>query len=206
MSGSTSLPVRVHRDPSWTFRHGLCSEIMREGLRARAHLEISNRARKLMMLCALGFGALAVGGCGGGHVLAKTVMPCRSDVENGVLPAWARGGFSDPRPRLPHVVGASADIVAILWGSPLTSPPRGHVSNKILWVSRVATDPGSNLRIAAQRMAGSRSLGGPVARVVTGGPGPSIVNLPSPGCWRLTLRWSGRIDSLDLQYHARPTT
>jgi hypothetical protein len=35
-----------------------------------------------------------------------------------------------------------------------------------------------------------------------GGPGPSIVNLPSPGCWKLTLRWSGRVDTLDLEYAA----
>jgi hypothetical protein len=35
---------------------------------------------------------------------------------------------------------------------------------------------------------------------VRGGPGPSIVDLPSPGCWALTLRWSGHVDHLDLEY------
>jgi hypothetical protein len=101
---------------------------------------------------------------------------------------------------MPHVLGTSGNIVGIFWGPPLVSPPSRHYDNKILWVSRVVNDPGSDLRIAAQRMTGRRSLGAPVTRVVTGGPGPSVVDLPSPGCWRLTLRWSGRIDSVDVQY------
>jgi hypothetical protein len=42
-----------------------------------------------------------------------------------------------------------------------------------------------------------------VVRVVVGGPGPSGINLPSPGCWRLTLQWSGRTDHLDLEYRSR---
>jgi hypothetical protein len=157
-----------------------------------------------MVLFMLGLAAVATGGCGGGREAARSVSPCRSDVQNVVLPSWARGGFSDPRGRLPHVLSASGNIVAILFGYPLGSPPARDHSNKILWLSRAATDPGSNLRIAAQRMAGSRLLGAPVNRIVVGGPGPSIVNLPSAGCWRFTLRWSGRIDSLDLQYHPNP--
>ena len=52
-------------------------------------------------------------------------------------------------------------------------------------------------------MSGSSTLGAPVTRKVSGGPGPSVVNLPSPGCWRLTLSWSGRVDSLDLRYQQR---
>ena len=64
----------------------------------------------------------------------------------------------------------------------------------------MSTDPGSNLRIAAQRMQGTTPVGAPVSRAVMGGPGPSIINLPNSGCWRLTLRWSGRVDSLDLDY------
>ncbi|HEY8645908.1 MAG TPA: hypothetical protein VIL77_08545 [Gaiellaceae bacterium] len=125
---------------------------------------------------------------------------CTSQVRRGVLPEWARGGFSDPKPRMPHVLGASGRIVAILWAYPLISPaPRDH-NNKILWVSRVATDPGSDLRIRAQRMDESRPLGSQVTRRVMGGPNPSIINLPSSGCWRLTLRWSGHVDTLDLQY------
>jgi hypothetical protein len=120
----------------------------------------------------------------------------------GVLPMWARGGFSDPNPRIPHVLGRSQRIVAILFGYPLLSPPSARRKNKILWVAR-RTPNASALRISAQRMSGSSTVGAPVTRKVSGGPGPSIVNLPSPGCWRLTLRWSGRMDTLDLSYRRR---
>ncbi|MFZ0386042.1 MAG: hypothetical protein WAL22_10285 [Solirubrobacteraceae bacterium] len=128
-----------------------------------------------------------------------TVLACRSAVRIGVLPVWARAGFSDARPRMPYEVGASGRIAAIQWGA-LNSPASHNHNNKILWVSHVFTHPGSSLRIRAQRMTGTRRDGSAVRRTVLGGPGPSIINLPAPGCWRLTLRWSGWTDQLDLQY------
>ena len=60
--------------------------------------------------------------------------------------------------------------------------------------------PLSDLRIRAQRMQGAQPIGPVVIRTVIGGPGPSIIDLPAPGCWRLALRWSGRTDTLDLRY------
>jgi hypothetical protein len=131
---------------------------------------------------------------------AAAAAPCSPRLQTGVLPVWARTGFSDPKPRIAHVPGASGRIVAILFGYPLHAPPARNRNNKILWAARLPTDPGSDLRIRAQRMVGSRAVGAAVARRVRGGPGPSIVDLPSAGCWRLTLRWSGRVDSLDLAY------
>jgi hypothetical protein len=128
---------------------------------------------------------------------------CRSVVHHGVLPVWARTGFSDPRPRMAHVLGRSGEIAALVFGYPLRSPPAKDRGNKVLWVSRRAVEPLSDLRIHAQRMDGRRRVGQPVTRVVRGGPGPSGINLPAPGCWRLTLRWSGRTDELDLQYVRR---
>ena len=128
---------------------------------------------------------------------------CHSAVHHGVLPTWARTGFTDPRPRLPHVIGRSGEIAALVFGYPLRSPPQKDRGNKILWVSRRAVKPLSDLRIHAQRMDGRRRVGRPVTRVVVGGPGPSGINLPAPGCWRLTLRWSGRTDELDLRYVSR---
>jgi hypothetical protein len=148
------------------------------------------------------YSVLALAGCGSSGPSPSQVSACASQVRTGVLPQWARGGFSDPKPRMPYELGRDGDIAALVWGFPLLSPhPRDH-NNKILWVSRVTTQPGSNLRIAAQRMRGSRRVGAPVSRTVMGGPGPSIINLPASGCWRLTLRWSGRVDSLDLDYVA----
>jgi hypothetical protein len=131
---------------------------------------------------------------------APAPAACHSAVSKGVLPTWARTGFSDPRPKLPHVLGQSNEIAALIFGYPLRSPPGKTHSNKILWVSRQAVKPLSDLRIRAQRMRGTRRVGRHVVRVVRGGPGPSGINLPAPGCWRLTLSWSGRTDRLDLEY------
>ena len=125
---------------------------------------------------------------------------CRSGVAVRVLPTWARTGFSDPNPRMPYVLGKGGQIAGIVFGHPLTSPPRKDRNNKILWVSHASTKPGSDLLIRAQRMTGSGAVGSPVTRRVIGGPGPSIIDLPSAGCWRLTLRWSGQRDTLDVRY------
>jgi len=148
----------------------------------------------------LAAGAAAVAPAGAG---SSTAPVCHSVVHHGVLPTWARTGFSAPRPRLPHVIGRSGEIAALVFGYPLRSPPAKDRGNKILWVSRRAVRPLSDLRIRAQRMDGRRRVGRPVTRVVVGGPGPSGIDLAAPGCWRLTLRWSGRTDQLDLRYVRR---
>jgi hypothetical protein len=67
-----------------------------------------------------------------------TPPPCRAEIRHGVLPKWARAGFSADRPRLPDAIGRSGDIAALLFGYPLRSPRPLRRSNKILWVSRPA--------------------------------------------------------------------
>jgi hypothetical protein len=151
-------------------------------------------------LAALVFGQ-EVGARTGTHDSASlSASACRAEVIVGVLPMWARAGFRDPNPRMPYVLGQAGEIAGILFANPLRSPPRKGRNNKILWVSHVPTTPGSDLRISAQRMTGSEPVGSPVKRSVIGGPGPSIINLPSAGCWRLSLRWSEQVDTLDLRY------
>src|SRR3954451_18355954 len=136
---------------------------------------------------ALVLGAVSLAGCGSSRPSASC------GVDRGVLPSWARTGFSDPQPKAPHVVAANGRVAAMLFGDPLLAPPPKARANKILWVSRDPQQPGSDLRIRA--VDGARV----VNRVVEGGPGPSIVDLPA-GCWQLTLRWSGRTDTLALRY------
>ncbi|WP_197025305.1 hypothetical protein [Nocardioides sp. URHA0032] len=121
---------------------------------------------------------------------------CADPVPTRVLPDWARTGFTDPRPRMPYVLGDGGDIAAILFAQPLTAPPSADHNNKILWVSPVAD--GSSLRITATLADGSATA----TRVVDGGPGPSIIDLPRTGCWHLTLQWAGRTDTMDLAYVA----
>lgn len=134
---------------------------------------------------------------------APATPPCSAVVLHGVLPAWARSGFSEAKPRMAHELGKNSQIIAILWADPLLSPPPIDHNNKILWVSHAALLPRSPLVITAQRMSGTQLLGAPVTRTLGGGPGPSIVNLPAAGCWRLNLSWSGHQDTLDLRYAPR---
>jgi hypothetical protein len=153
-----------------------------------------------VMLLAAAAGATATGAREAGDPPA-----CAQRVSHGVLPTWARAGFSDPRPRIAHSLGRAGLIAAVLFGEPLRSPPSRVHSNKILWVPR--TQPSNlvgALRISAQRMDGTRPVGTPVRRSVQGGPGPSIIDLPAAGCWRLVLRWPGATDSLDLVWSRGP--
>ena len=121
---------------------------------------------------------------------------CGSPVSTEALPTWVRGGFNFDGSGIPHVLSRGGDLMAILFGSPLTAPPAEDHNNKILWVSRLPVTTGDTLKITAAR-AGSAETAG---RAVPGGPGPSTVDLPSAGCWTLTLQWSGHTDTLDLTY------
>jgi len=116
------------------------------------------------------------------------------------LPVWARSGFSPADQAMPHVLGKAGDIVAILWAprDALHSPPLQDRNNKILWVSRVPVVAADPLVIRAA-LAGS-TLTATVS--VPGGPGPSIIDLPAPGCWTMQLSWSGHTDELQLRYVA----
>ena len=114
------------------------------------------------------------------------------------LPAWARSGFHPPGQARPHVMGVRGGIVAILWArrDALHAPPLANVANKILWVSRLAVQPGAPLTIRATLNGTSRTA----TRELPNGPGPSQVNLPAAGCWTLNLSWSGHRDRVELRY------
>ena len=99
---------------------------------------------------------------------------------------------------MPHVMSRSGDVVAILFGYPLSSPPRADVTNKILWVLRAG--PTTPVEISAQQLAGATRVGASAARRLDEGFGPSIVDLPNAGCWRLTLAFGDRTDTIDLDY------
>jgi hypothetical protein len=126
--------------------------------------------------------------------------PCVEKVRRDVLPQWARTGFSDPSPSgIPYVLGDRGSILGVIFGYPLTAPPAGAGrANKILWVANPAAGATGPLAIDA-RLEGSTEV---VHREVPGGPGPSIVDMPRAGCWRLTLAWAGQTDTLDLRYRA----
>jgi hypothetical protein len=120
---------------------------------------------------------------------------CASTPPVSSLPAWAQNGFTPPDLAMPHVVGTAGNILAILWATPdaLHAPALTDRANKILWVSRVSSGP---MTIRATLAGSTRT-----ATVnLPDGPGPSYVNMPSPGCWTLHLSWGGHTDQLSLRY------
>ena len=152
------------------------------------------------------FSAILLVPAGVGQAAATKTGACRSDVRIAVVPPWARAGFSDAKPRMPYALGQAGNIVAILWAAhnALVSPPLNDRNNKILWVARppLPVEKVTTFYIRAQRMVGTHDVGTPVSRIAPGGPGPSIIDLPAAGCWRLALHWAGRSDSLDVRYAA----
>jgi hypothetical protein len=135
-----------------------------------------------------------------GNDTSSTAVPasptCSAKVLTGVLPTWARDGFSDPEPAVPHVLSTKGNMTAILFGATLHSPPSKDVNNKILWVTRPIQGGSGTLFIDAVR-AGTTTH---VRREVPGGPGPSTIDLPQPGCWHLKLHWGTQHDTIDLVY------
>lgn len=100
---------------------------------------------------------------------------------------------------MPYVLSDKGDMAAIVWVSqhPLAAPPAADKNNKILWVARIGADDGP-LEIRAT----SEDSGQTVSRTVVPAPGPSIIDLPTPGCWSLALSWGGHHDHLQLGYVA----
>jgi len=139
---------------------------------------------------------LLVAGCSAAPPPSEAA-PCGSSIVTDALPEWARTGFSDDGAGVPHVFGRGGDILAVLFGNPLKATPDQGRANKILWVSRLPAKMGDTLRITATLDGATPET---VDRKVDGGPGPSIVDLPKPGCWRLTLKWQDRTDTMDLTY------
>jgi hypothetical protein len=131
---------------------------------------------------------------------AVTSNGCAGQLPVSPLPVWARAGFNPPDQAMPHVMGEAGNIVAIMWAArdALHSPARPDAGNKILWVSRIPFVAPNPLVIRATLADSTRTATVSVA----GGPGPSIIDLPAPGCWTLHLSWSGHSDELRLRWVA----
>jgi hypothetical protein len=156
--------------------------------------------RTLLIACSALLAWCAIPGLASGvRTHSTSVAPCAPQVKSGQLPVWMRAGFA-PGARVTHVLGERGAIGAVLWDKPLYSPPAQTVNNKILWVPRHPSRSIAAMWIKMQKMDGTQLVGAPVRRVIANGPGPSYVDAPSAGCWRLTLSWSGQKDTLDLSY------
>jgi hypothetical protein len=135
---------------------------------------------------------------------SATELSCTGAVTTGPLPVWARDGFAPPDQAVPHVVGDKGEIVGVVLGQPLHAPPQPGRSNKILWVARPGETANAGDSLGTELAVSARLNGvGTVATTsLAGGPGPSVIDLPAPGCWTVTLTWSGRTDTVALPYLA----
>ena len=129
---------------------------------------------------------------------ADAPTSCVDSVRHASLPTWARDGFTPPDLAVNHVEGANGDIVGVMFGA-LRVPQRPRSNNKILWVSRVGSG-GDPLRISACLLGTDVTA----ERQVHGGPGPSIIDLPRAGCWRLDLNWTDNSDQVYVPYQKGP--
>ena len=123
----------------------------------------------------------------------------------GRLPAWTAPAFADSSPGpppWPHALSKRGNVAAIVFGNPLRAgDPTGRM-NKILWIMRLPR-LGSPLRIEASPL---HATALPIRHAwpPDSSPGeiyPSYVNVPTAGCWHLTLRWAGHTDWIDLHYN-----
>jgi hypothetical protein len=163
-------------------------------------------APRLRVLAALTLASL-LAGCsgGGGDQLTERLRPapaspmsCDNAIRFGPLPEWARTGFTPPDQDVRYVIGERGHLVGVVFGYPLTAPPpTDGRNNKILWVSNAAKAGAKpDLEITA-RLNGTSVT---AKETVPGGPGPSIIDMPQPGCWTFDATWSGVHDRLAVPY------
>lgn len=129
--------------------------------------------------------------------------------QTGPLPMWARDGFSGDGAGVHWTLSASGDVAAIVFAYPLVSPPAVDRNNKILWVIDgdvpvviPSSGPAGSAQPSQDLVITAHLEGTDVVTTIDTGaaPGPSIVDMPQPGCWHLDLAWGGRTDSIDLEW------
>jgi hypothetical protein len=144
---------------------------------------------------------ILLAGCASGQASAPPVRSLAGGCSGTVLrdsepPAWAQGGFTHtkgtPWP-VPWALGTPGDAVAHVFAAQLVAGGRrpNGTSNKVLWVVR------DNPSFVVE----GRPLG-QTQPVVTVPGGPSIVDVPAPGCWTFQLSWGSHprhLSTIDLE-------
>jgi hypothetical protein len=137
--------------------------------------------------------AFPAAGTTGGVAASCPASPVHYERLPGVQPALAGLPWVAPQPRRAGLVGHLFYYGPLRWGRSRVrdfriysggAAPGGRLQMKILWSGPERLE-GRTLVVRGTR------LGRPGRFVRTLAVGPSIVNVPSPGCWRLTLRAGG---------------
>ena len=125
-------------------------------------------------------------------------------VVRGGIPAWLEtaGGHNNPT-GLRYVIGHPPLVAGFLFSDPLRAGHPENPSNKVLWVVRTPRD-GSSLTIDGHPL-GATEPRVHLAQPANSGPGeiyPSIVDVPTAGCWQFDLRWAHSDAQVELNYIA----
>ncbi|GAA4600482.1 hypothetical protein BJY16_003551 [Actinoplanes octamycinicus] len=123
---------------------------------------------------------------------AVSSADCNAGISTDALPVWARDGFNFDGSGVPHRLGDQGGLMAILFAPPRADPVDG---TKILWVSKLPVETAAPLTISGVRLDGLTAT-----QELPNGAGPSSVKIPEPGCWDLTLTWSGHTDRMRLWF------
>jgi len=126
------------------------------------------------------------GGCGSSQVFSGEVPQT----------IQAAAGYNAPKD-LRYAISDDGNAAGFLFSDPL----KATAKPKIFWVMHLAR-AGQPLTITAHPADASTPVV-TVTEPADSGPGevyPSIVDVPSPGCWVLSLQWAGHTSSVSLQY------
>jgi hypothetical protein len=162
---------------------------------------------------------LAVAGCSSSTATVTTASPApnrsptadaiavaggcaTTQVYKGGEPDWlTRAGAGNNPKDVPYFITSPPIAAGFVFGYPLTAGVTQNGANKILWVVG-APRAGANLDITGYPV----STGTPVVhmtRTPDSNPGeiyPTLMDVPSAGCWHFGLSWGPNTASADLVY------
>jgi hypothetical protein len=101
---------------------------------------------------------------------------------------------------MPYALASNDAAGAFLFAGPLRAGHPDNPANKILWIVRFPRR-GHTLKITARLSTNPQDVVH-IQRPADSSPGeiyPSYVDLPKPGCWRLSLAWGPHRATIDVQ-------
>ena len=135
-------------------------------------------------------------------------VPCvPAAIHRGAPPGWTAAAWSDSSPgfTVPYALASNGGVGAFFFAPRLRAGHPTNPANKVLWIVRFPRD-GHPLTITAH-LSGHPSEHVQSSWPADSEPGeiyPSYVDLPKPGCWRLSLAWGPHRASIDVEV-VRPT-
>lgn len=144
----------------------------------------------------------AGGGAGAGVGAGARCVP--APIHGGRPPAWTAAAWSDSSPGFtaPYALASGDAAGAFFFAPRLRAGHPDNPSNKVLWIVRFRRN-GHPLTITARPGVGASDVVR-ISRPADSSPGeiyPSYVDLPKPGCWRLSLAWGSHRAQIDVKVY-----